>query len=207
MRIASSTACLLRTGNEPGRPRHVGHTLVFGSSPNMFGQPQNSFVLVLSSQCTSSPITISHPSGKAPSAAALLPARRRLRNNTGSPSAGASTCTPIGSPSSPTPNGTLIAGSPHRFDGIVHTSLRYIANGFSVLAPKPNAVVGAVGDNKHVVLLVRRGEVAGDERTHLERLAVVGVVVASRQRVRAEHDAALHFGAEARRRGWPCTCR
>ena len=33
---------------------------VFGSSPNMFGHPQNSFVAVASSTCTSSPMTVSH---------------------------------------------------------------------------------------------------------------------------------------------------
>jgi hypothetical protein len=33
---------------------------VFGSSPKWFGQPQNSFVVVASSTCTSSPITVSH---------------------------------------------------------------------------------------------------------------------------------------------------
>ena len=43
-----------------------------------------------------------------------------------------------------------------------------------------------------------RVEVAPDERAHLLRLDVVGVVVAGRQRVGAEHDAALHLGAEAR---------
>ena len=47
------------TGIEPGRPRQTGHTLVLGSSPNWFGQPQNSFVAVASSVWTSSPITIS----------------------------------------------------------------------------------------------------------------------------------------------------
>src|SRR5262249_22479740 len=57
------------------------------------------------------------------------------RNMTASPSAGASTCTPIGSPSAPVPNGTLIAGWPARGDGIVHTSERYMASGSSVFAP------------------------------------------------------------------------
>ena len=51
--------------------------------------------------------------------------------------------------------------------------------------------------DQHVGLLERGGEVARDQRAHLLRLAVVGVVVAGRQRVRADHDAALHLGAEA----------
>ena len=61
MAMAISTARALSTGSDPGRPRHTGQTLVLGSSPNMFRHPQNSFEAVLSSQCTSSPTTISHP--------------------------------------------------------------------------------------------------------------------------------------------------
>ena len=52
-----------------------------------------------------------------------------------------------------------------------------------------------------VEALVRGGEVPDDEGADLLRLAVVGVVVAGRQRVGAEHDAALDLGAEARRAG------
>src|SRR5439155_26488375 len=57
--MASSTAWWLSTGSDPGRPRQTGHTLVLGSSPKALRQPQNSLVAVRSSQCTSSPITIS----------------------------------------------------------------------------------------------------------------------------------------------------
>src|SRR5664279_4387382 len=66
MAMAISTAFWLSTGSEPGRPRHTGHTFVLGSSPNMLGQPQNSLVSVLSSQCTSRPTTISHPGFTSP---------------------------------------------------------------------------------------------------------------------------------------------
>src|SRR3954465_14968023 len=59
MRMAESTAWRLSTGNDPGSPRHTGHTLVLGSSPKALRQPQNSLVAVRSSQWTSSPITIS----------------------------------------------------------------------------------------------------------------------------------------------------
>ena len=44
------------------------------------------------------------------------------RNMVPSPSMGARIWTPIGSPSSPIPNGTDMAGCPARFDGIVQTS-------------------------------------------------------------------------------------
>ena len=52
-----------------------------------------------------------------------------------------------------------------------------------------------------------RGEVLGDLRPHLLRLAVVGVVVAGGERVGAEHDPPLHLGAEALARGSSRTSR
>ena len=57
MRIADSTAVWLSTGNDPGRPRHTGHTWVLGSAPNLLAQPQNILVAVDSSTCTSRPST------------------------------------------------------------------------------------------------------------------------------------------------------
>src|SRR5512132_1548006 len=60
MRIADSTAFLLTTGSEPGKPRQTAQTWVFGSAPNAVEQPQNIFEIVLSSTCTSSPSTGSY---------------------------------------------------------------------------------------------------------------------------------------------------
>ncbi len=57
MRMAYSTATRLITGIAPGRARQVGHTWVFGSAPNSVRQPQNIFVAVPSSTCTSRPST------------------------------------------------------------------------------------------------------------------------------------------------------
>jgi hypothetical protein len=51
--------------------------------------------------------------------------------------------------------------------------------------------------DEHVGLLEGGGEVAGDERADLLRLAVVGVVVAARQGVGAEDDPALDLRPEA----------
>src|SRR5690606_39030427 len=64
-----------------------------------------------------------------------------------SSSALAITCTPTGSPSSPVPKGTDMAGCPARFEGIVHTSFRYMASG-SAMAPSSKAVVGEVGESR-----------------------------------------------------------
>ena len=57
MMTALSTARALTRGSEPGSPRQTGQTWVLGSAPNSLRQPQNIFVAVLSSTCTSSPIT------------------------------------------------------------------------------------------------------------------------------------------------------
>jgi len=59
-RSASRTASALSTGRLPGAPEHTGHTCVLGLAPNSEAQPQKSFELVPSWQCTSSPITVRH---------------------------------------------------------------------------------------------------------------------------------------------------
>ena len=76
-------------------------------------------------------------------------------------------------------------------------------HGHRVVGPLPDRERGRRGGRRdqHVDLLERRVEVPADQRAHLLRLAVVGVVVAARQRVRAEHDPALDLRAEAGRPG------
>ena len=66
------------------------------------------------------------------------------------------------------------------------------------LLAERNAGVGDVGRADDVDLLERLLEVAADERADLLRLQVVRVVVAGGEHERAEQDAALHLGAEAR---------
>src|SRR5215472_5089203 len=60
IRIVYSTAVLLITGNEPGRPRHTGQTPELGGAPKAARHPQNILVLVASSTCVSSPSTGSY---------------------------------------------------------------------------------------------------------------------------------------------------
>ena len=103
MRMASSTACSLRTGNAAGQPDTVGQMFSLGSSPNALRQPQNSFVSVSSSLCTSSPITVSQSAHGDRSVLVARLHRAATRNSTASPNAGASTWTPTGSPSAPVP--------------------------------------------------------------------------------------------------------
>src|SRR3954469_18610597 len=57
IRMVASMAARVATGRAPGSPRHTGQTWVLGSAPKPVGQPQNIFVFVPSSTCTSRPIT------------------------------------------------------------------------------------------------------------------------------------------------------
>ena len=41
--MAKSTAERFSTGSAPGKPRHTGHTCVFGGAPNAVLQPQKIF--------------------------------------------------------------------------------------------------------------------------------------------------------------------
>src|SRR5271155_176335 len=59
-RAANSTAFLFNTGNAPGRPRHTGHTFVFGGSPKRVEHEQKIFDAVRSCTWTSSPMTGSY---------------------------------------------------------------------------------------------------------------------------------------------------
>src|SRR5436305_10221592 len=66
------------------------------------------------------------------------------RNSVFSANCGPMICRPTGRPSD-RPHGIEIDGSPAMFGGIVRTSARYIASGFSVRSPSLNATVGDVG--------------------------------------------------------------
>ena len=105
-------------------------------------------------------------------------------------------CRPTGSPPESSPHGTLIAGTPARLAGIVKTSDRYIASGSSARSPMPERRGGRRRRHQHVEVRERSLVVADDERPDLLRLPVIGVVVAGRQRVRAEHDPSLDLGPE-----------
>src|SRR6266852_1936154 len=101
-------------------------------------------------------------------------------------------CTPTGNDSE-SPHGTFSPGRPAMHDGIVSRSLRYIASGFAdsrVRARRRRS-------EQDVEALERRGVLADQHGAHLLRLAVVRVVVAGRQRVRADEDAPLRLVAEA----------
>ena len=86
---------------------------------------------------------------------------------------------------------------------MVARSLRYIASGSSSFSPSRNAVVGAVGETSTSACSNAASKSRRDQRAHLLRLAVVGVVVAAGQGVGAEDDPALHLVAEAGVAGGP----
>ena len=60
MRIAFCMASLFGTGNVPGCPMQISHTVVLGSLPKAsLSHPQKSFVLVFIWACTSRPMIVS----------------------------------------------------------------------------------------------------------------------------------------------------
>ena len=88
-------------------------------------------------------------------------------------------CRPTGSPvSAAMPLGTLIAGIPASEPGMVARSFRYIASGSSTFSPISKAVTGDAGEISTSALGEGALEVLRDQRAHLLRRAVVGVVVA-----------------------------
>ena len=173
---------------------------VFSSSPQTFSQRQNIFVRVFSWTWISSPMTGSHSGIRSRSGTKSKPSARSsawpARKRRFSENCGPISCRPTGRPSE-RPHGIERPGRPAMFGGIVSTSERYIASGFSAFSPSLKATVGDVGLTRRSKSLERGGVLLRDHRAHLLRLAVVRVVVAGRERVRAEHDAALRLGAEA----------
>ena len=175
---------------------------MFGSSPHTFSQRQNIFVLVFSWTWISSPMT-----GLPASCDRLEP--RPVRSRSRSPArargrrgrAGSRRTAGRGAaarPAAPRRARTESRGpgSPAMFGGIVRTSQRYMASGLSAFSPIRKATVGEVGLTSTSKSLERGRELLPDHRPHLLRLTVVGVVVAGRERVRAEHDPALWLVAE-----------
>ena len=194
------------TGSAPGSARHTGQVLAFGGAPKSVEHRQKILVAVFELHVHLEPDH--HLVPLAPGGA-----RRRDHRCASSPSARSSAYAatnicrsskwlamswpPTGSPST-RPIGSDIAGTPARFAVHVKMSLRYISYG-SDLAPSGNAVVGVVGVNSRCTPLSKTlGEVARDQAAHLLRLAIVGVVVAGREHVRAEEDAARDLRTEAR---------
>ena len=85
------------------------------------------------------------------------------------------------------------------FTVTVKMSLRYIFTGSAAMSSSamPKAADGVAGVRmtstpacEHLL------EVALDQRAHLLRLQVIGVVIAGRQHIGADHDAALDLAAE-----------
>ena len=203
-RIASSTACRLSTGSEPGSPRHTGQMLRVGLVAELVRAAAEHLVCVASSTCTSSPITelparlrISALIGDRSGPSHALRARRRR-----------GTWSPRRAPG-PAPGRRPAARRRRRRTGTRHRRVpgevrRDRAHVVQVHRQRIGGLRaelergGRRGRRRAAGRTARtRREVAGDERAHLLRLAVVRVVVAGRQRVGAEHDAPLHLGAEA----------
>ena len=90
-------------------------------------------------------------------------------------------------------------GSPAMFTVTVNTSLRYISTGSAPpFSPMPNAADGVAGVSIASMPLRKAVlEIALDQRAHLLRPDVIGVVVAGREHIGADHHAPAHLLAEA----------
>ena len=195
-------------GSEPGSPRQTGQTLVLGASPNALRHPQKSFVAVASSQCTSSPTTVS-------SVTALTSPRlrgvrllqaRATRNSIASPRAGAMTCTPTGSPSSPAPNGTVPPGARPGSTGWCRHRSCTSPSGRRPWRPGRRPSWGR-GAEQHVQRFVGPVECLHDERARPLGLPVVGVVVAGGRARRSRASRGASPRDRTRPCGWPCSSR
>ena len=109
---------------------------------------------------------------------------------------GPMSCRPTGRPAEK-PAGMLMPGSAARFTGMVQRSERYMASGSAVRSPDLEGHRGRRGRDEKVEAAEGLLEVLDDERAGPLGLSVVGVVVAGRERVGADHDAALDLGTEA----------
>ena len=168
-------------------PRQVGQMLTFGSSPNALRHPQKSFVV-------GGQLAVHlEPDDHLPALAhdrQLRSARRprppcATRNSRASCSAGASTCTPTGSPSSPVPKGTetrRVAREVGR-DGadVVHVHRHRVVH----LGPEVEGGRRRGRAEQDVERLVGPVERLHHQRADPLRLGVVGVVVAGGQGVGA----------------------
>ncbi len=102
--MAKVTAASFSTGSEPGRPRHTGQMLRFGSSPKPLRQPQNSLVAVaeltmdLTADHELPPLGQDRLGHDVAGHAIVRSSADATWNITASPLVGASTWTPIGSP-------------------------------------------------------------------------------------------------------------
>ena len=120
-------------------------------------------------------------------------------NSVSSSKARPMSCRPSGRPCASRPAGTAMPGRPAMFTVTVKMSFRYISTGsaapFSPIAKAADGVAGVrIASTPLGVDLL---EVALDEGADFLGAHVVGVVVAGREHVGADHDAALDLAPEA----------
>src|SRR5262249_22258057 len=109
-------------------------------------------------------------------------------------------CSPSGKPSADKPPGTEIPGKPAMFTVTVNTSLRYISIGSgALLADAEGGRWRRGGEDRIHAFGKDFFEIALDQRAYLLCAQVVGVVIAGRKHVGADHDAPAHLLAETAR--------
>ena len=225
-RTASSKAVRFITGSDPGSPRQVGQTCVFGGAPNVVEQPQKSLVRVCSWTWTSRPMTVVKGAaavGVAVTGALVRDFGRRAWPTSGTPGDGGTAAVPVGE--------VLVAvGGPEeeRFGegrGLELEADRQASLGESAGERDPSDAGEVRADGVKIDEVHRQriaallAELEGRRRRHrptdqidllegveiiladeaadLQCLGVVGVVVAGGEGIGAKHDPALHLGTEA----------
>ena len=156
------------------------------------------------------PPALRHREAARPHPRSPAPARNSVASSNGLPIS----CSPSGVPSRERPAGTEMPGSPAMFTVTVKMSSRYMAMRIAGLLAEAERGRRRRRRQHHVDRSPRLVEVALDQRAHLLRLEVVGVVVAGGEHVGADQDAPAHLLAEARRarrsrrcRSGPCRAR
>ena len=203
IRMASSTACSLRTGSEPGQAEADRADVDVGLVAERVAAPAEQLGLRLQLAVHLEPddhlpvrahdpvscgawasTDAGHPEQDAPRRApAPAPAPRRAGRRR------------------PVPKGTETAGCPEQVGGDGAHVVHVHGHGVVHLVPEVEGRRGRGGAEQHVDRLVGAVEGPHHQRAHPLGLRVVRVVVAGGQRVGAEHHPALHLGAEAGRAG------
>src|SRR5471032_955433 len=224
-RIARSTAALFITGSTPGSARSTGLACVFGSAPNLIGEPLKIFDSVVSCTWFSRPMTTSHSilvfslmytlmfrAGGALYASwrTLVPVGRQLILVRDVQQLGFAEVV-TDDLQSDRALGVLLAlaeAARDRHAGQAGQAGRQREDIGQVVGHRVVGLVAEVPrdgrrDRSHddvadrVRAVQHRLEILRDQAADFLRFQIVGVVVAVAQHIGADHDAALDFRAEA----------
>ena len=128
----------------------------------------------------------------------LLDHLRRAKTASPRRTAGRSAAGRAAGPARRGPPAPRCPASPAMFTVTVNTSFKYISTGSAPpFSPRPKAADGVAGVSMASMPCAKALlEVALDQRAHLLRAQIIGVVIAGRQHIGADHHAPAHLLAE-----------